>query len=98
MWSPNFRVRRALADESGYLNNLYSIGVPNAGSDVNEIYVELGMLACKAKAAGYSKSEQEQLVAEASEASLEFGNGLPRNKFANKIALSARLFLCGGFQ
>jgi hypothetical protein len=84
----------ALADERDYLDNLASIGV----SGTPKKFVELGNLACRAKAAGYSKSEQADLVEEASRGVLEPGGGMSLSDFSNKIALSARLYLCGQIQ
>ena len=84
----------AAADESDYLDNLYSVGVPNSGSGVDAVYVKLGKLAFSAQAAGYDKSGQEQIVAEATVESLQLPSGLSVSKFANRIARSARMFLC----
>jgi hypothetical protein len=83
----------ALANENDYLDNLTSIGVSGAPEE----FVELGNLACRANAAGYSKSEQADLVEEASRGVLEPGGGMSLSEFSNKIALSARLYLCGPF-
>ena len=84
----------AKADESAYLKNLYSVGVPSNGYTLDEIYVKLGKLACRAQAAGYDKSEQEQIVAEAARETLQFSGRLSASDFANRIARSARMFLC----
>ena len=84
----------ALADESGYLRNLYSVGVPQGGTDVTSIYVKLGNLACSAQAAGYDKSGQEQMVAAATSKMLQLPSALSVSAFANRVARSARMFLC----
>lgn len=89
-----FTASPALADESGYLQNLYSIGVPQGGTDVVNIYLTLGNMACSAQSAGYGKSEQEQIVGAASSKMLQLPSRLSTDDFANRVARSARMFLC----
>lgn len=84
----------ALADEYDYLRNLYSVGIPQSGAEVADIYVKLGGLACTAQAAGFDKSEQEELVAEAADKALALRGSLTVSDLANRIARSARMFLC----
>ena len=83
----------AHADADRYLRNLEALGVRGASS-MDETFLDLGKLACAANAAGYSKSQQERIVADRARDYLAPGEGMTYSKIGNKVRLSAQLFLC----